>query len=785
MSEFFQTVPVSTILFGLIAVGTAAFCLAIAVPRALRWKATTGDLQELMEEMGRCPYATKKHRSLYANAAGVMAEIRERSGGHPGAREVVDEIWPRVDMHRRAGVLGGTSEWDEISDWFLQRHYRTIRLLRAAAGWVVLMGLAGTVLGFLEALPLLKNELDAGTLRGAASSVKLSEPGAEPAGDDPPATASSDTSIDRAALTASILAKLFGSLGGVFVATFCGVISALFLYIGGTGYVEPAFEDFAAGLEAFGRRWYVPLLQAPDTLVDESLRSELRTYFDEIGKRFDDSLSPVIKKLERGLERMTVLSTQFSTNIQAGRDTITTFQTAVSGLGKAAESTVGNMERVAGTLQSFLQQVQALQQQGGRQIAEAVGPPSRLIAQSAANLDTQISGLGPFLEQARQDGKAFRDLVLEQAGEMNDQLELVAASSKSANQAISDQTQRLAAISAGLLGIGPNIATALSERLTKVFDELPQRLLDGIEVATPALESPAPAQALGLAPAPTGVSRRQERLLQEQVNALRSIQQQLGKMAAPRPSVGRRLGHRLSATSESFADWVRGLFGKRRPRAYEGRAASEGRRTRSKRSAIPPSLVPTDLRSDRESEPRQAVAASANERSPRTEAAPDLEVPAGLKVAKATPLSNIEVPTGPATATPPASETGASSRGESEAELKRLARNLRPWVRKLSLSNRDLVPIVGEMSRETGADVEQLRLAGPSSDDWEVMILRPRSWSRGLAIARPGVQVDTEAVRLFDAEFGMRVKSCLEPAIVQIENEKNYDVLQKGKVKTE
>ncbi len=124
-------------------------------------------------------------------------------------------------------------------------------------------------------------------------------------------------------------------------------------------------------------------------------------------------------------------------------------------------------------------------------------------------------------------------------------------------------------------------------------------------------------------------------------------------------------------------------------------------------------------------------------------------------------------------------------RKESEEGLKELARGLQPWIKQLSLSNPDLGPIVSEMAEQLGTDVEQLPLGGTSSDDWEVMILRPRSWSRGLAVAGPGVQVDSDTVRLFDAEFGMRVKSCLEPAIVLVENDNKYDVKQKGKVKTE
>lgn len=122
---------------------------------------------------------------------------------------------------------------------------------------------------------------------------------------------------------------------------------------------------------------------------------------------------------------------------------------------------------------------------------------------------------------------------------------------------------------------------------------------------------------------------------------------------------------------------------------------------------------------------------------------------------------------------------------ESAKALQDLARSLQPWIKQLSLSNSDLEPIAGEMAEQLGTEIEQLPLGGHSSDDWEVMILRPHSWSRGLAVAGPGVQVDSDTVRLFDAEFGMRVKSCLEPAILTVENDDKYEVVQKGKVKTE
>jgi hypothetical protein len=346
-------------------------CLVYGMGHRLRWTRAQRELLSVRQGLAQ-EFGLRSHRQLYASSEELLAVLLDQALTAPQARIVADElISPVRDYHSRA-MAGGSAAWEEIRDAFLERQRLPIRAVRSAAGWVVLLGLAGTVLGFGTAMPSLRSVL--ASQGNTASTV---------------ATVHTGFATDSAGSAGQRLSKVLDSLEGVFTATFAGVVSSLLLSVFVLLILEPTFGRFAQQVDLLGARWFVPLIHAPDTLVDDALRNELRIYFDRIGERLDAVLHPLIQRLSISLEKMSGLAIDFSGNIRVGVSTLETFREAVARLGGSAEGAVDQLVKIVRLSTDFVRELETLQAEGAKTLAV----PAEKLVESAATIATRMTAL--------------------------------------------------------------------------------------------------------------------------------------------------------------------------------------------------------------------------------------------------------------------------------------------------------------------------------------------------------------------------------------------------------
>ncbi len=328
------------------------------------------------------------HRQLFHSSEGLLSALLELAETGSQAQAILDELIPIIREYHSRAMTDGSGAWEEIRDSFLEQERHPIRVVKGAAGWVVLLGLAGTVLGFGTAMPSLRNVL---TTQSTASSTPA------PAGP-------SESASDRAVLAGQRLSKVLNSLEGVFSATFAGVFSALLLSILGLVSLEPAFNRYSREVDLLGARWFVPLIHAPDTLVDDALRSELKVYFERVSERLESVLHPLVRSLSVSLEQMSGLATSFSGNIRMGVSTLETFHDAVARLGGSAEGAVEQLVKIVDLSVNFVRELETLQEKGAKTLAI----PAERLASSAAAIDRRMETLDGRLASL---GDASRDIA--------------------------------------------------------------------------------------------------------------------------------------------------------------------------------------------------------------------------------------------------------------------------------------------------------------------------------------------------------------------------------------
>lgn len=384
----------------------AALVILYGLWQRFRWNRAIAELREVFQGL-ETPYGLYSHRELHHSFDDFIKALTELSKRRLAARWVLDELRPVMAQYHRRSVVGSAGAWDEIRSSFLERNRYPVRLTRAAAGWVVLLGLAGTVLGFMEALPALREVLASQADEVLATAIlppvgeTAPEAGsgmAEPRGAD---------AVEQAAMTGQKLNRVLDSLRGVFLATFLGVISAFFLSACNLLLLEPAFDRFADNVDVLGARWFEPLIHPPDTLIDDALRGELRSYFDEIGKRLETVLNPLISQLRLSLEQMSGLASDFSGNIRMGVGTLQTFHDAVKELGGSAQGAVDQLVQIVRTSGDFVREVESLQQKGLDKLAKTLSGPTEVLASSASAMDERVRTLADQISSLDDSSRAI------------------------------------------------------------------------------------------------------------------------------------------------------------------------------------------------------------------------------------------------------------------------------------------------------------------------------------------------------------------------------------------
>jgi hypothetical protein len=362
----------------------------------------------------------------------LFSALAEYSRRAPGARDALNELIPVIREYHQRALPGGSEAWEEIRDSYLEQKRQPLRVVRAAAGWVVLIGLAGTVFGFGSAIPALRNVLTYQEASAPASASTTSGTSG---------TSTPQSESEKAALAGQKLSKVLDSLGGVFIATFAGVLSAILLSVLAQVGLEPAYGRFSREVELLGARWFVPLIHAPDTLIDDALRSELKIYFEKVSESLESALRPLVHSLSVDLQQMSGLATDFSGNIQMGVSTLKTFHDAVARLGGSADGVADQIEKVARISTDFVRELAVLQEKG----AKALAGPANKLADSAVAIEARMKLLDGRLDSL---GAATRD---------------------SAN-IVGEQTQAIKSLQESSVSLPILMADALRGRLTPVLE---------------------------------------------------------------------------------------------------------------------------------------------------------------------------------------------------------------------------------------------------------------------------------------------------------------------------
>lgn len=377
MSEVWQALPPSTMAAAAVAVVLALWAIGKALVAATRWRALRRAAEAVDAAVAERWRAISggdalarsgldRHRLYHERGKAMIAAAAEALAGRGRRavplRELIDEVDQAHAMHR----TGGDGGWDDLLGRFLERQRQPIDRLRQFAGIVVLVGLAGTVLGFIDALPELRSAF-------------------APVSDGAPGTGESLRVVG-----------VLGGLGGVFVATLFGVASAAVLYLVAIA-CDGWFGRFAERLESVGQRWLATLMQAPGSPLEQVFRHEVEKKFEHLGDRLVDILSPVVTDLRAALETMPPLVERFSQSVVRSQVLLDEYRSGVERLGGSAEAAVGALERVVKVSVGFAEEVPRLQAESRQQVAEAVERlelPIAALSGAVGRLESKIAEIG-------------------------------------------------------------------------------------------------------------------------------------------------------------------------------------------------------------------------------------------------------------------------------------------------------------------------------------------------------------------------------------------------------
>lgn len=243
--------PLATLVFAGITVLLGSSVLIHGLHAAFTWRRVTREMaalgQALLEDEELKVKATS-HDKIYENRVKVAPAITNRSKEFSSTVTVVQQLRVDVDRTAQIAVIGAESSWPGILESFLARYHRPMRRLRAAAGWVVLLGLAGTVFGFSEALPRMRSAFEISQVTEEAQlTFDESTPGTEE-------TASTPLKQSRMEII-----RVLGDLGGVFLATLTGVLMAALLHLTASGTSHLSIDSptrSASSVTAGSCPWY-------------------------------------------------------------------------------------------------------------------------------------------------------------------------------------------------------------------------------------------------------------------------------------------------------------------------------------------------------------------------------------------------------------------------------------------------------------------------------------------------------------------------------------------------
>jgi hypothetical protein len=445
----------TTRLFAGLAILVALVVLYLGFQAWRRWRAATEQLKQVARVL-ETTHGTRGHRVLYQSFDALMLALEQAGKSYHQFQWIFKELHPALLQFHRRAIAGAGAAWEEIRNAFLERARHPIRLTRAAAGWVVLLGLAGTVLGFLEVIPALREVL-------TAPAQGISAPTDQTAAK----VNASDANADGASMAGRKLRRVLGSLQGLFWATFFGVFSATLLSMFNLALFEPAFDRFASEIDIFGGRWFVPLIQAPDTLVDDALRGELRSYFDQIGKQLELSLAPLISQLRNSLDTMLGLSNDFSGNIRMGVNTLETFHEAVGRLGSSAQGAVDQLVQIVKTSSDFVREVETLQQKGMEQLSVVLSGPAERLAGAATSMEDRVQDLNDYILDIS------RSTIENQKSQQTFAQEV-----SRFNEALEEQGRSFSRLEGDLDSLGLTVGDGIRKSLTPLIQSLHEGMLE-------------------------------------------------------------------------------------------------------------------------------------------------------------------------------------------------------------------------------------------------------------------------------------------------------------------
>jgi len=422
--------PTTTRGCAVLAVAITAVALCWSIWRLWRWRRERRLLDSISTDLStHAPFSTLQPAELFQRAEEAIKWMRQEgclkreAAGQGMVGELVREVEDLLPV-RRSGGDGG---WESILARFHEMLHLPVTLLRQAAGWVVLIGLMGTVLGFIEALPHLRN-----AFAGAGDAM----------------TAKS---------TGEFLGVLSG-LGGVFLATLAGVGCAIVLYALAL-LLSSLSEQLVSAADRLGQRWFVPMLRAPDSVFGEETAREIERRFSDLRDQFGQILNPVVGQLKEALAEVPKQVEDFSANIEKGRLILDGFHGAVKTLGTSADAAVQGLTTVARESVEIVKKLPDLQAKGREEFLEAarelatpiesLSSIGKNLAASVETLSTKVEKLDVTSEVLRtsvetheSDVDTFRQELRASAAQSSQQVEAIHAIADSVAQAVG-QSQNL------------------------------------------------------------------------------------------------------------------------------------------------------------------------------------------------------------------------------------------------------------------------------------------------------------------------------------------------------
>lgn len=188
--------------------------------------------------------------------------------------------------------------WRAALDQLMAREEQWEGFLRALISVAVLLGLLGTVLGFMSLAP---------------------------------------------ALTRHALDQLDAKLGGVFIGTGAGILSALLIYLVALPWLRSATVSWAACVEDAGRIALLPLLPRPPTKIQDLVLDELTRRLDAVAQAWVSTLAEPARALRDEVGAAATSVQQISDALRAVEITsgdLKALAASARGMGTAAKSMV-------------------------------------------------------------------------------------------------------------------------------------------------------------------------------------------------------------------------------------------------------------------------------------------------------------------------------------------------------------------------------------------------------------------------------------------------------------